>query len=263
MARTKSESTREIKGLRDLTQDERDDIDALCDDGLMPSQIGRQLGIPTRVCGDARRAWMRQRELDEQANPPSPAAPTHPQLTSDALAQLSALTQQQLQTTLLQAQIDAMVEQNRHRMIANKLEERERALELREREAAFWDEHPAAGNDTPQLDEYDFENNPLGAVMKFAKDLKVKNETSPDAIRSPQSPSGLDPTKPLSDEQIAAYMAVQKPQLVGKALAAVGTPYQKDLEDAIRTQIAPGITDENVVRIVTWLKAEKKRRNVG
>lgn len=258
MARTKAESQDEITGLRDLSSEQREDIDALCDEGLMPSTIARRLGIPTSVAADARRAWRRQKEIDEKQQAPPAIAPP---AAGDPFGQIIAMTQQQMQTTLLQAQIDAMVEANRHRKIANKLEERERLQELREREAQFREDYPSIGpadNET-SLDEYDFENNPLGATMKFMKDIKAKNDASPDANASPQSVVAIDPSKPLSDEQIAAYVATLPPATVGKAVMAVDTVYQADLEAALRKNVS-GISDDNIKRVVTWLRAEKARR---
>lgn len=251
----KAETQDEITGLRDLSPEQREDIEAMCDEGMMPSQIGRRLGIPTQVVADARRAWRRQKELDEKTTAPTSVAPTMP--TSAVLGDLMAMTQQQLQTTLLQAQIDAMLEQNRHRKEANKLEERERRLEIAEREATFRDEFTPAQPANDTISDYDFENNPLGAAAQFMKDLKQANDTPRDAIGSPQTNDVAQTAKELTEEDIAAFAAKQPPEIIGKAIAAVDTPYQSELEAVL---VKNGVSHNNVPRVVDWLRREKKRR---
>ena len=252
----KNDLSDDVTSLADLTEEQREDIEAMCDDGLMPAQISKRTGVPTRIVADARRSWRRRKELDEK--PPAPiASPAALIASENPLAQMMAVTQQQLSQTLLQAQIDAMLEQNRHRKESNKLEERERRLELQEREAVYREEYapePPASNDT--TDEYDFENDPIGAAMKFAEKMQQKN-TPPNAIGSPQTGDAPASDAPLTDEQIAAYMAKQPATVQGKALAAVGTIYEDELIAVLRKN---GVSEANVPKVLAWLKAEKARR---
>lgn len=254
---SKHETSDDVTSLSDLDENQREDLEAMCDDGLMPAQIAKRLGIPTRVAADGRRSWKRRKELDEQKVAP-PVAPVTP--TTGVLADLMAMTQQQLQQTLIQAQIDTMVETLRHKKVSNQLEERERRLELEEREAKFREEfapEPEKSTDTT-LDAYNFEDDPLGAFVRLGKE--IKNMNAPNAIGSPQSHDVPQTAKDLSDDEIAAYVAKQPAPVIGKALAAVDTPYQGELE---RVLAANGVTPNNVPRVLEWLRKEKKRRAKG
>lgn len=246
----------EVNNMSDLDEDQREDLEAMCDDGLMPAQIARRMGIPTRVAADARRSWKRRKDLEEAKVAPAIAAV--PVVGgSDPLASMMMITQQQLQQTLIQEQINAMVENNRHRKEANKLEERERRLEIAEREAQFRDDFAHEESKDTTLDSYNFEADPLGAVVRLGKDLKEMNNSS-DAIRSPQSNDVPNQAQELTDDQIAAYMAKQSAKLQGQALAAVDNPpYHDELVGVLAKQ---KITGKNLEKVLAWLRAEKKRR---
>lgn len=248
-----AKSQPDITGLRDLTQEQRDDIDALCEEGLLPSTIGRRLGIPTSVAAAARLAWKRQQEIEQPTPIMQPV-----QQSNDPMMQLNAMMQQQLSAALLQTQLETMQEQARHRKVANKLEEQERAMELRERIAQFREDYPVQEQATESIPlDFDFENNPVGATLSFIDRLKTAPNRSPDANTAPQSNDNPDPRQPLTEEQISAYMAKQPREILGKAIAAVDSPYQNELI-AVLKKNAAGITDENIDKVLQWLRKQKK-----
>lgn len=261
----KSELSRDISSLSDLTQDERIDLELLFEDGLLPTEAARRMQVPVLVTRNAHRSWQRNKEIQasKAATPENVAQATS---ASSALQDVRMMLKEQIEKELLQAQLDDLRENARHRREMHKLDEEEKRLTLRERRRELQEDYGEGDEqeEAPTLD--DFERDPVGTGMKFIKELRnmpPKNtqniKPSPDAIRSPQSDSMPEPSKELSEAEIDAYIDSQPAMVRNAAVKMAGSKDEPELRRIIQDK-QPGISNDDLDKIIERLKARKVQK---
>lgn len=255
-----SETNKQYTRIKDLPAELRADIEAMLEDGAMPSEVSRETGVMVGIVANVRRSLgMREKAEPEETSAISerhvlddPEEKQHRRLDIRQrwLDQRQQMIDQRQQ--LIDQRQQSIDIRREHLELDDEFAEEEEPPEPLER-----DEQPRP---TPEL--YDFDNNPLGSTLAFIRDLKSTPQrddfmnTPPNAIQSPQSNATPDPTKPLSEAEIAAYVARTPPDLLRQVRAAIGTPLEGQLRQGLSEKF-PGITPDNVDRIIAYLKATK------
>lgn len=248
-----NEKKTEVKtpSVRDISAETRADIDLLLEDGVLPSEIAKDYGIPLVVVQSIRRMQIMKRN---EAKKPE-VAPVPP----DATKQLHLMLMQQIQTAQLQAQLDKVKMDNEYEKEKRDLELKIKRLELREKELEL------EGDD----EEDDFE--PITDdgdvnVFGFLKELLKKQGRGPVVDSPPHPPTPTpeeeitasmqpDVTKPLPPEAIDREIAKATPA----DLAQIRAAPSRMVRDALR-QRYPGITEENLTAIMARLKPAKTKQ---
>jgi hypothetical protein len=257
---SKSNRDEKLPSVRDLSDEERADVEAMLEEGNLPSVVSRELGIPIHAVSTLRRMQMareedKKRSIEKAAGPRTAAEPSL-DLRSSFVRQIE-LTE--LEARLQKAKDDAAYEKEKR-----DLDLRLRRLELRQKERELEEEY---GDDEPELVSDDGEPNLMGFLTALLKkgerptaqtgtgSMPYAGHEAP-AAPSPTTPPPppLDVTKPLTDAQIEAEITAKAtPEDVAKIQALPRAVLRSALE-----QRYPGITPENVEKVLERVKPVKR-----
>lgn len=235
---------------RDLSELQKADIQSMVEDGILPSEIAEEYaGVPIKIIENMRRDF--RRTLPTAASP-STITTEVSAAAVDLQRQMSEM-KMRMQLEEMRDELDAQRQKRRLDIEQRRLDLRRQRLEMREDFNDYGDEQPEEPEKSPDLLEYDFENNPISAGMKFIRDLKDKNDrgerNAPQAPQTPQYDTMLDVTKPLSDEQINAEIARASPE----ELAQLKQAPDFAITEALRTRYK-GITPENIKAVISRIR---------
>lgn len=258
---TKRESTDEITA--EIDEDTRADIEALVEEGKLPSEIRSILGpeIPMRVLVSARREWKRLNKLAGGSTAPLPQLMSSP-VDNAALALQQQIADMQARRRLqdLQQELDDLREQRRLDLEARRLDLRARRLELERDYGDIPEEdepvEPLDEQEPLGPDDFDFEGNPVGSVLKFLTAIKQRNDAGVRSNGKSSLPASApptvqpDPSQPLSDAEIDDQIARSGPV----ALQVAKSMSDETLSDELKKRI-PTVSDENLKRIIARIRA--------
>jgi len=249
LPKPRPESTpKTIQSVRDLSREQREDIEAMFDSGLLPSQIAKENDIPLLVIANLRREWNRDRKF--MAPAPASQTPSTSELTA---AQVQIQTQiaemkMRMQLEEMRDELDAQKQKRRLDIEQRRLDLRRQRLEMREDYGDGFDDEPdeeepeaIVPNSDPE--NYDFENNPIGAAMKFINELK--NKPPKQTVTAPT----VDVTKTLTKEQILEELKNASPTEITQLKAAPDALIEQGLR-----QRYPGITPENIKSVIAEIR---------
>lgn len=262
--------------ITDLTPEQRSDIEAMCEQDALPSEIAHKLAIPVYVAASARRSWLaRTRETGASAavQTLSPQATATKQVMDPAdvaLQTLQSQTYSDMRRGQLEDELSYQRQKRRLELRQIRLDQRQQEIDMRRQTVEIDRELDPVLDDEYEPDEddeyeemqdndkqYGFDQDPVGATMSFFKDLKGMNDagtrTPPDAIQSPQTNAVLDPTKELSWSQIDREIARTPRTELVRIKAAIGTDLEPELVKGLKAKY-PGITDDNVQRVLARLR---------
>lgn len=246
---TTSTEENTFRTLREVPEDLRADMEQMVDEGYLPSQIAEELEIPLRIVQSFKKEHKRRLEARQEAQgivPKSESIPLTPEL-AEMQAKMARLRAQK--------QIEEMEDELEYmrRKRALDLEERELHIERKRREIDHYyggedqtdEPEQSADPTTPfQFGESDGEFGLVRDILRFATVLAQKNpKPAPAVVANNMKP--LDPSQPLTSEQIRAEIAKYSPEQLKQAQSVP----DMILKSELRKQY-PSILEENINRVV-------------
>jgi len=229
----KEDNSDTIQSVRDLSEEDRADIEAMLDDGEMPSAVAVEFAVPLRIIQSIRRMQTRK----PAAETPRPAAPARDDPVAKEREQLEVLRIQMERESLM---ADAALAREERKLDIDLKRE-----ELRQIRYDMMNP-PDGGGDKAEEIMMHFDDNPIGSLLWFLRDLK---KTSQNAPQSPQTQQGYDVTKPLAKEQIKAVMASVSPSQIQETKKYPDAMIAQGLK-----QRYPGITEQNINSIIEEIR---------
>lgn len=222
--------------VRELSPEDRADIEYMLDDGARPSEIARTLGVDPRLIYTINRERNRSARELPRARPYTMAAnPSQP--TDDERARIRAeIEETKLRDELARVKADVAYNERRRQLELEKLE-----LEIEQKRAELYGED--------EEEEYgagweEFAHDPEYAMWNFfgkVMDKQQAKQTAP----PPQPGPALDVAKPLTREEIRAYMKRFSDQQIYETQQMPAFIVKRELAKQF-----PGITEENIKRIM-------------
>lgn len=243
---------------QEIDADTRADVRAMIDDGLLPSEISRELEIPIKAIEGMRREYLRKKKLDALAGNTNPALPPSDPASAALQAQISEM-ERAIQKEMLQDQYDHLKRKRSLDLEERELNLRRKRYELREdyemddeaqsQQLATIDHGDEPSSISGEMDlDFDFEERPLESAAKLIAVLKNKNDSG---IRKGQvqQMNIPDATKPMSDEQIDGILRT----LNSVQIAGLKAMSDEQIEEEIK-QYLPAALPENIKRTVSRIR---------
>ena len=251
---TLSQSTTE------LDAETRADVRAMIDEGLLPSEISRELDVPIKAVEGMRREYLRKKKQDAAVLGSAGIAQSLVPDPGTAALQLQiAEMERAIQKEMLQDQYDHLKRKRALDLEERELNLRRKRYELREdyemeddaEEGVDRDVHNENidGTSSGSMDlDFDFDSRPLESAAKLISVLKGKADTN---VRQAQvqTMNTPDPTKPMTDAEIDSILSTLN------SIQIAGLKAMKDEErEKTIVQYLPSALPENIKRAVSRIR---------
>jgi hypothetical protein len=236
---TTAKHTDSIETVRDIAADERQEIEDMLDEGIVPLQISKELDIPVRLIQNIRRNRGRGGKVLVPTSLAAPAALLTPE--EAALKQMQA----QYQSMSIQDQIEEMQEDITYNRELRR-RKKELAVEKLELENELLRKELIEGpsEETPGLNPVQIARDPQSSFWSLAEKALEMN------MKQKQNPiQGLDVTKDLSKEQIQGVIKTFHP----KDIKAAQDFPDSAIAHGLRSKF-PGITGKNIKLAIQCLR---------
>lgn len=226
--------------IRDLSDEDRADAEAMLLEGMLPADVAEQLGLDVRLMQILHR-MMKMREAKQAIV----AKQTTPDNTVSSLEKEMQNIRAEQERMRMAEQYNMMIQRQRLDLNQIRIDQRRQTLEI---EADYGSDEPEiiVPNTEPTVSpaghHYDFNNDAVGATMSFFADLKAQNDAGKRNI--PIIPT-VDVKKKLAPEQINAELAKYTPEQIKQAQAAPDALIKQQLKINY-----PGISEENLKAVV-------------
>lgn len=232
--------------IRDLSDDERADVEYLLSEGKLPSVVSNETGIDLQVVQNINR--MRQASEQQARRPVQQAPKTDEQHERQRL-------RDKIEIAELEAKLDAIKADNEFNR-----EKRELELEIKREELRAMREELNAEDEDDVNPEHMFtadgEPNLWAFLMqlmnKAPRQVPQQTQTVPDANKTPTAKEPIDWSKPQDQAAIMAEIDLATPE----ELAQIQNAPVSMLKEGLR-QRYPGISKENINAFISHIRTHK------
>lgn len=255
-----------IESIRELTNEQRADLEDMYEEDLAPSVASQRSGIPIKIAADYKKAFKARQRAQEHTTTTTSAPSLTPQSSEGAGALLSRMRQQELEDMQIDELRDAQSHrrQTRHLQIRQtRLDQRQQEIDLRRQEREL-DTDYEVEDITPDAPEGDmdedfdedegeddlleeFDKKPLKTALKFFDVLKSRQATT-QTTPTKEAPQ----VRTLTDQEIDAELRSAPQQAIREAKAMIGTDKEPMLHAGLKHKYQ--LADSDVARVIARMK---------
>lgn len=251
-----------IASIRELTMEQRADLDDMYEENATPSQASARLDIPLQICANYKKAYKVRIENENPTSASSNLTTTTSPRVDDADALLNKLNADVLagiRRSQLEDEISFQRQKRRLELRQIRLDQRQQEVDIKRQELDIYDqplEEPLEATESDENEEDDspldtmerFEDDPLGAALGFVDKLIARKGTQNNqtVITMPNN---------MTDEQIDAEISKANPTELVNIKSAIGSQWEPKIREGIKAKY--GLDDAGVERVIQRLKVHK------